>query len=296
MLYNFFKILEIKLRSGAFVYISFSDEQPIVKKDNNYYKSYKQIASTTSISRVANFGVDNSELNLLFQQDGIFTKEKFEIGLFNNAEFNIYLIDRDNYEVYNEKNGLKYAYLNNAKIDFTGLIGNFKYSYNAITIELRSVKQKLQATIINTIEKQCSNKFCDKKCKLNIDKYTYKTKIKQVLSLTSAIIEKPENINDLDLFIEMLYFSRLEMRSGLLNGYKLDIKGGEKISENEIKLHFNTNVKVLFQNDDECFIIAKCNKTKEMCKKLNNIENFSGFSYVPVKSKVYQNGTGNLRK
>lgn len=298
MNYNFFKIIKFELLNGFKVFMSLSEDNEKVSLDNEFYNLHKQVGNLTAITNIASFGVDNSEIEILFQKNGVFTKQNFERGVLNDCKFTIYKIERNNFEI---KDGVKYYNLNSAKIELTGLVGNFEISFSSVNIELRSIKQLLTNSIVNTIKRYCNNNFCDNNCTLKIENFTYKTTVEKINSQTSLTIQKPENISlkteeNKEEFLRKIRFGRLDVKNGILKNFKIDIKFGEILDNNLIKLYLNTNVQVLLKNDEEVNLVLQCDKTKEVCKTYNNFQNFRGFSYVPVKSKVYATGIGNVVK
>lgn len=311
MLFDFVQIIKLDLINGLTFFMSLGQRGSdgyYAYYNGNYYPIYHQSGTMTSLVSLSTFGVNNSEMDILYQRRGIFKRTMFESGLFDGASFTLYRANFKRPHLFasgyynNYYDDRKAIIVSDCVNELEGVLGTIKLNDSSALIELRGVKQNLIKTVVNSTSKFCNNTFCDKVCGLKLKDFTYTATIREVKSQTSIIID---NFTDKAFseyteeertqFISRFNFGLLIIKNRILSGYKIDIRNADITDDDGLKLYLNTNIKPLCQQGDEVDLIYQCDKTQKACKSFNNLANFTGFSYVPVKSKVYAVGVGGVK-
>lgn len=276
MLYDFFYIIKIKT-SNYDICLSFNED--VIVQYLTKFERYEQSAiEKTAIVENGGFGVNNSTLHVSYNNDH-FKKLNFETNLYQNNYFIIYKVDRN--KIKNDV--IQFADLEN---EFEGVFGNIKQEYAHAEIELRSLKQLLLTTVVETTRRFCSYDFCNERCGLDIEDFTHTITVEKQTSLTRFKIKEELSLNE-----NQIKSGYLQIIGSEYSNFKFDIKNYFKDTR---EIEISSNVNLFFKENQTCKLVLGCDKTKEMCINLNNAKNFGGFSFVPLQSTLSQMGTGNL--
>lgn len=230
---------------------------------------YKSAGFTPTASSKSNsMSVDNLDSDLFIDHETI-KQDDLEKGLFNNAEFKLF-----------EFNWMKKPYnFSNISKEMIGVIGQVtrQSTESYYRFEFRSNSQYLQNNIGETLKTTCSNMFCDARCKLNKNDFTFETIITNVIDRRTFIL------NDLNNPTGSFKGGIIEVLSGQALGQKMEIKDWF-LDDKKIILQLPLNYPV--SNNDSIRLIIGCNKTFTRCIELNNSKNFKGFPHVPGQDKI----------
>jgi uncharacterized phage protein (TIGR02218 family) len=186
-------------------------------------------------------------------------------GLFDNAEIDIFLVNKD--------------FLDGEKIYLAkGYFRDIQFVDNKFYVNIEGMLTLLKKSITENYSPLCRASFCDMRCKLNRTNYITSASVSSVNSRTSFFS------NDLVNF-EKNYFKygSITFRNG-------------KNADRVVEVKENNNGTVILGNapdydmevGDNFEIIAGCDKTIETCAlKFNNNINFRGEPNIP-RTKIYK--------
>lgn len=258
------KCLKIILANGKI--LAFTEYSKDLNIDNIIYKASNGFFENKN-QQHCDVTPNNEEI-VAFVENNDIKKEDIIAGIFDDARVDIFYVDYENIEY--------------GKIIITsGFIGTINFDNNKIYLSINGILSLMDKTIGETYSPLCRAKFCDKKCSLNAEKYTFLGKIKNIISeiefncFESEITNKKTN-----------YF-----KYGLIKF----TSGKNKNSIAEIKQSVGSNIvlnsKLLYnlEENDEFEIFAGCNKKFNTCiEKFNNAINFRGEPNLPGTTKVYK--------
>lgn len=195
-------------------------------------------------------------------------KDEVLSGKFDNALIEIFYID--------------YNYIGYGKIPLiTGFIDKIQLIDNKIYLNISGTLNLLEKTIGETFSPLCRAKFCDKKCTLDINNYSFTGEISEIISDTEFCCTGTEIINKTTNYFK---YGIIIFSSGKNKDKLIEIKqtNGNNIVLNT-KLFYNIEI------GDRFKIIAGCDKKFQTCiKKFNNAINFRGEPNLPRTTKVYK--------
>lgn len=151
-----------------------------------------------------------------------------------------------------------------------GYINNIKVTDNKFVANISSIQNKLNKKITHSFSQRYRAKFCDNKCALHEENYTFNGRITKIIS---------NNIfYDFERNEENFYFNfgEITFLSGSNSGLCFQI---HNFKDNKIELispYINK-----FEINDQYSIIAGCYKNFLSCiTKFNNALNFRGEPYI----------------
>lgn len=271
MLFDFYHIISVKTKSGE--EYNFSTSEDVIVKSESYKRFCHCACEFTSFVENGGFGVNNSTIK--FSKSEIFTDQRILGGYFNDSAFTVYRVER------NKVNDM-IVQLNDLKTILTGTFGNITDNGETVEFELRSLKQRLLSTIVDTTKILCNKEFCGSKCKLNIADFEYECEVEEVVSIYSFKV----NLQDIDN-VDMIKSGSFEVIDGNFHGLVFDIKD---YNVEQKLITMTSNCKVFLKNGSKIKVRLGCTKTRDNCLSLGNIKNFGGFSFIPLKSTVYEIG------
>lgn len=188
----------------------------------------------------------------------LISKKSIELGEYDNAKIDIFLVDYNNPE--NFKTNV-----------FAGLFGQISFDDNQYQVEIYRIGDALSTKFGDVYSAFCRAEFCDKKCKLNINNYTYQAKVISVLNEYEIILMLDKNLD-------------LDFTDGLFEYF--DDKGIKKSIQ--IFEHSDTLFKLKnkfskeFKFGDQITLKLGCDKRLKTCvTQFNNGMNFRGEPHVP---------------
>lgn len=244
---------DIKLKCGS--ELKFTNHNNDITLSNEVYVA-KNILNYKKIDKNYNSTQENNEITGIIENI-YFKKEAIIKGKFKNAHIKIFLIDLS-------KINYKKLIINQ------GYIENIQIFDNIFKAKISTLFTKFNKKITQTFSQNCRAKFCDKKCKLNAQDYTFYGKINRIISINS-FFDHARNEED-------FYFNY---------GIVTFLTGINKDLSFEVKNFKNSIIALIFPaefqlyKDDTYSIIAGCDKNFTTCsKKFKNSLNFRGEPYI----------------
>ena len=162
----------------------------------------------------------------------------------------------------------------------TGLIKNIPYYYDNCTIQnhmINNAKSTITISsgilyndnITNYITKTCNAKFCDKKCGLDVNNYTFYGSVTDLRSQNSFV---DKNILTNNVKGSNFKFGSVHFTSGANKGLKYDIRTIDTLIISLIQL-----LKYPLLIGDTYKALQSCQKRYDDCKNFKNEINFRGF-------------------
>ena len=250
---NYAICLYIQLFNGEKLRFTNYDSDIIIKERTyiaNTILTYKSVEKNSELSKENNeiFGIIN---------DTYFKQEDIIKGKLNNVYVEIFLINASD--------------LNSDKLIINqGYINNIKITDNKFVANISSIQNKLNKKITYSFSQHCRAQFCDKKCALEEDNYTFHGMITKIISNNIFYDSKR---NEENFYFN---FGKITFLSGINSGLCFQIKN---FIDNEIELISSHIYKLKI--GDRYSIIAGCDKYFSSCTtKFGNALNFRGEPYI----------------
>lgn len=244
----------IKLRNGQS--IGFTDHDSDITYDNFKYLSFSAL-SQSSIESKNTLAVDNLEIRGILDNN-IIRKQDLLNGIYDMAEVLVFQVDY--YDLSKEK-----------IILHRGWIGEITIKDNKFFAEIRGIAQKTSTNIGEVYSETCRAEFGDKKCRVDLQPFSYEASITTVKNNST------------------FYSKELEKhRSSFSYGRVKFISGKNQGLEVQIKESYDGNIKISqpfplpLEEKDHFVAIYGCNKRFETCSKVyDNFLNFRGEPHIP---------------
>ncbi|MSO13261.1 DUF2163 domain-containing protein [Rickettsiales endosymbiont of Trichoplax sp. H2] len=243
----------IKLNCGS--ELKFTNHNNNIKINDEIYIS-KNILNYKKIDINYNFVQKNNEISGII--DNIyFKKEDIIKGKFKNSYIKVFLIDI---------NKVKYKEL----IINQGYIENIQIFDNIFKAKISPFINQFNKKITQPFSQNCRAKFCDKKCKLTAQDYTFYGKIERIISKNSFFdIKRTEK----DFYFN---YGIVTFFTGINKDLSFEVKN---FKNNITELILPSGFK-LYKND-RYSIITGCDKNFITCtNKFKNSLNFRGEPYI----------------
>ena len=215
--------------------------------------------------------VDNIKSNIDIKEDhfeivniissNLINKDDILNGKYDSAKVEIFLLDIQN--------------LDKGKVVLlSGKISNIELKDDVFTAKVVGLKDEINKTIGEKYSPLCRCNFCDSRCKLSKNNFTFSGTITNVIDEVSFITN-----NEIILSKSSGYFDYgiIEFTSGNNIGQKMEIKqydSGKFI----LQLNLPKNLSV----GDNFNLVTGCNKEfSTCCNKFNNAINFRGEPHLP---------------
>lgn len=223
------------------------------------FDKVKYLASTgftaSSIENSSNIKEEHFQVESMIDSSKI-SKKDILSGLFDYAKIEIFLVN--------------YKDLTMGRIPLKfGNIGKIKILNNKFTAEISGIKEKLNWQIGEVFSGFCRAKFGDNRCKVDLKKYSYNSKINKTIDIRTYECDLP-NI----------------LENNFFEGGILQFQKAEQVYE--ISDYKNSIITIKFapsfipKEGDKIIITAGCNKKfKTCCEKFNNAINFRGEPHIP---------------
>jgi uncharacterized phage protein (TIGR02218 family) len=207
-----------------------------------------------------------NDINIVgFVNDGDISERDVASGKFDDAEIDIFLVNKD------EPNGEK-IYLSK------GYFRDIQLMDDKFFVNIEGVLSVLKKPITENYSPLCRASFCDMRCKLNREDYTFVGSIDGINSsisfFSTALIDFEKNY---------FKYGIITFVDGENIGQKIEI--GEN---NQGTVILNNNPSRDMSVGDNFTIVAGCDKTIETCaEKFDNNINFRGEPNIP-RAKIYK--------
>lgn len=215
--------------------------------------------------------VDNIKSNIDIKEDNfeivniissnLIDKDDILNGKYDSAKVEIFLLDTQN--------------LDKGKVVLlSGKISNIELKDDIFTAKVVGLKDEINKTIGEKYSPLCRCNFCDSRCKLSKNNFTFSGTITNVIDEVLFITD-----NEIILSKSSGYFDYgiIEFTSGNNIGQKMEVKqynNGQFI----LQLNLPKNLAI----GDTFNVVAGCNKEfSTCCNKFNNAINFRGEPHLP---------------
>lgn len=257
-IFNLKKCFKITLKNGEI--FGFTDNSTNLNIDNVFYNSSCGFDSNNE-KFYSDLTVGESNIVGFIENKNI-SVDKVLSGKFDSAIVEIFFINTETLE----------------KIHITkGSIKSINLIDGKIFINISNVLNVLDKNIGEVYSPMCRASFCDKKCSLNIDNFSFNGVVIEVKSDVEFLCSGDDIINkDKNYFkYGVIYFS---------NNQSMEVK---QSFNNDIILssRLNYTIKV----GDNFKIVAGCNKTFDTCcNNFDNAINFRGEPFISTTTKMYK--------
>ena len=182
-------------------------------------------------------------------------------GKYDNAEIKIFLLD-----ILNMDMGIVPL--------MNGHIADMEYRDNVFIARVKGLKDEINKSIGELYSPLCRARFCDGKCKLNQNDYSFVGKVDGLIDEMTFQTKDNTIINMEDGYFEN---GIIEFLSGDNKGYRTEIK---QFSKGTFRLMLELPNRMNINDDFKA--VAGCDKLfKTCCQKFNNAINFRGEPHLP---------------
>ena len=222
--------------------------------------------TASNIEASANLAVDNLEIQGVLDSS-VITEEDILAGVWDYAQIEIFQVN------YND--------LSQGKIFLrTGELGIIKTGRSAFVAELRGLMQKYSNVIGEITTPTCRAEFCDARCKLDIDDFTFSG---SVTGITNNRLFTDSSRTEATDFYK---YGKIKFTSGNNENLQMEIKEFTSGGIIELVLSMPYQIEV----GDTFDITAGCSKTLNSCVGYNNVINFRGEPHIPGQDKAFRYG------
>jgi uncharacterized phage protein (TIGR02218 family) len=220
----------------------------------------------SAIETQTGLNVDNLNVQSVIDHSSI-TEEDIRAGKYDNADVEILRIN------------WKYP-SDGAMFQRAGKLGELTTGRLAFEAEIRGMMQPLSQRVGRIYTAGCQANFCDSKCQLNEDDFSFIGEVTQVID-------------------NRRFNSSLLKENGFFNGGILTFTSGKNnLIKTEVKISINSSGRLELytamiydiQVGDTFKALRGCNKDFNTCKIIfNNEINFRGFPKIPGYDNIYKN-------
>ncbi|MDR1498846.1 MAG: DUF2163 domain-containing protein [Rickettsiales bacterium] len=211
---------------------------------------------------------DSSGIVAAFIENINITKDDILAGKFDNAGIEIFYVS--------------YDHIDYGKIPVIhGFIDATQFTDNRVYFSISGTLSLLAKTIGDVYSPLCRAKFCDNKCSMNPENYTFNGEISNVIGATEFYCE---NVNIVDKPTNYFKYGLVKFKDGKNTGKIVEIK-----QSNEGNIVLNAKPFYGLEVGDQIDVVAGCDKKFSTCiNSFNNAINFRGEPNLPRTSKVYK--------
>lgn len=249
--------IKVTLTDGSV--FGFTDhDKPILFDSTLYHPDSGYTPST--ISSNDKLSVDNLDIEA-FLNSTILVESELLAGKWDFAEIEMFMV---NYEDLTQGQ----LYLRK------GTLGEIRLGKNSFVTELRGMTQPLQQIIGEIYSPTCRVKrFCDERCKLNRNDFSFNATIIEIVNDTTFVIDN--DFGNIFMYGEALFTS----------GQNIDVLTEIKSnSGSSIELQIATPFAL--EVGDTVTLVQGCDRTINSCIGFGNVINFRGEPYVPGMDKM----------
>ena len=256
------RCLKMTLRSGQI--LGFTDHDSDLQIDKITYNSDTGL-DNSAITISNSLSVDNVDIGGILSSDYI-SQEDVLSGKYDFAQVDIFIID------YSNPKGRKTSL-------FQGWLGEINLKAGKFNVEIRSIKQFLNKTLGELYSPSCRANLGDKRCKVDLSRYSVRAKIKKVINDTTFQISVLGN--DIPILQDTDFdFGGIKFQSEHGDDERIEIKN---LYNRQLELMLSTRLKI----GDDIIMYMGCDKHINTCvNKFNNAINFRGEPYVPGATKL----------
>jgi uncharacterized phage protein (TIGR02218 family) len=234
--------------------------------------------TVSQIDTSAALSVDNLELTG-FRDSIALTEPEMEAGVWDGADFEIFEVCWQNLTL-------------GRNLLMTGTIGEMRREGPIFVSELRGLGARLQTTQGILIDPLCSARFGDARCGFDVASVT-----STAVPVTSVTSRRVFVASSLGAATDYYSWGTVEFTSGANAGFMQDIKTFTSGGTIELQLSMPYAIAVA----DEFTIVPGCDKrlktgdgsyTGDCAVKWSNVENFRGFTEVPLINRITQPPSG----
>lgn len=252
---NLVRCWKITLKNNKILCFTTSDEYFIY--ENQKYISIG-LNDINDLKTNIDIEEDEAEISNLIISDIIEANDILS-GCYDGADVELFIFDKKTQE--------KITLLN-------GFISDIEYKDNIFNAKVKGLKSKLNKVIGEVYTPLCRCQFCDKKCKLNKENFTFNGEISNLINSTEFETNTLTIINKIEGYFEN---GVIEFTSGKNIGFKTEVKQSKNNS-----IILSAELPYELQNGDKFKITAGCNKEFDTCCNVfYNAINFRGEPHLP---------------
>ena len=245
--------------------LGFTDHTNDISFENINYKASSGFTPTTNIG-TSSLAVDNLNVDAIINSDSLSSDDLLS-GRYDFADVVVFLV---NYS----------APTNGRLLLRTGKIGRVTINNGQFVAEVRSIKDLTSQTIGQIYSPTCRADFCDNRCKLNADDFTYSG------SVTKAISNKSFEDSNITQDSGYYDFGVIRFTTGPNAGIPIDV---ETSKDGTITLSLAMPHKISV--GEQFSLLAGCDKKFSTCKnRFRNLINFRGEPHIPGVEKLIEIG------
>lgn len=221
----------------------------------------------TNIENKNDLSVDNLDIQTLIKSETI-TEADLMAGLYDNARIDVWLVN--------------YEDLAMGHIILAGnwTVGEIQIKDNNFVGEVRSLKQKLDKSIVERYSAECRAQLGDTRCGVNLATYTVTGSVDTVISTRSFTDAARTEATD------VFAYGKLTWTSGNNSGRSVEVKSFTPASDTVLLYEAMPEA---IQVGDEYSLIYGCDKISTTCSgRFSNLYNFRGEPLVPTYDKILQ--------
>lgn len=252
---NLVRCWKITLKNNKILCFTTSDEDFIYEN-----QKYISIGSNDINDLKTNIDIeeDEAEISNLIISDIIEANDILS-GCYDGADVELFIFDKKTQE--------KITLLN-------GFISDIEYKDNIFNAKVKGLKSKLNKVIGEVYTPLCRCQFCDEKCKLNKENFTFNGEISNLINSVEFETNTLTIINKIEGYFEN---GVIEFTSGKNIGFKTEVKQSKNNS-----IILSAELPYELQNGDKFKITAGCNKEFDTCCNVfYNAINFRGEPHLP---------------
>jgi uncharacterized phage protein (TIGR02218 family) len=259
------RCFRIKLKDNSI--IAFTEHRSELKIGNVLYKPGCSFEENSGLRAFSDMTSNSYGVVSIF--DGVnIKKDEVFLGKFDGAEVNVFMVNYDHPE---------YGSIS----IISGFVDSLEISGEKIYFSVAGIMSVLEKTIGDVYSPLCRAKFCDKKCSLAAQDYTF---YGAIASVASEIEFHSEDSPIKDKAIDYFKYGYITFVDGKNAGSSVEIK---QSSLGDIVLNISP-VNVM-EIGNQFRLVAGCDKKFSSCGgKFGNAINFRGEPNLPRTTKVYK--------
>ena len=245
------------------VNLGFTNHDEDLYIDDLIYKAGTGFTSS-AVTSYSSLAIDNLAIEGALSSE-LITEQDILNGRYDFAKIVIFMV---NYRMPRDKLLVK-----------QGTLGKVTLKNGKFIAEINGISASIKQNVGELYSSLCRAKFCDNRCKLNAQKFTFTGTITTVLNQREFI---DSNLKKADNYFD---YGVITFTSGANKNSTIEVK--ESLANGRISLVMSmTNT---MRKGDSYTLLAGCDKRfSTCCNKFNNSENFRGEPHIPDNNLLYK--------
>ncbi len=219
--------------------------------------------SPSAVQSSASLAVDNMDVEGVLDSITI-SEADLMAGVYDFAEIEVFIVN--------------YRNLGDGKLRVrTGWLGEVSISKNRFVAEVRGLAQKLNQNVGSIFSSLCRAKFCDQKCKLDEEEFTFSGGVD---TAQNRQVFTPSGLSNQSGYFN---YGKIIFTSGANSGLGMEVK--DYIRDERISLALPMPYEI--EPGDSYDIVAGCDKNFKTCtERFVNAVNFRGEPHIPGLDEI----------